>query len=83
MVNLVTINVECSSARLKTSFDPNPVTEGKQWTFPFFNTIYLVYLACLSKKDLYCKVDVDVCDGVSIIKVLHTIATDQSKPYLI
>ncbi len=33
---LVTVIMWGYSARLKSSFDLNPVTEGKQGTFPFF-----------------------------------------------
>ncbi len=38
-------NVGCS-ARLKTSFELNPVTEGKQGTFPFLSESIFYFTSC-------------------------------------
>ncbi len=45
-------NVRCS-ARLKTSFELNPDTEGKQWTFPFLSYVRMSFRVILVMVDLF------------------------------
>ncbi len=77
-------SIQCGcSARLKTSFELNPVTDGKQWTFPFLSWNIFIHgdkPAKLSYSILITQLVDHETDNLRITNSSRAFGTDQYGP---